>query len=131
METVIKVICGALIAVILGLALRQQGKDMALLLSIAVCCMVAAVGISYLTPVVDFIQELSSNSGTDPQFLRILLKSVGIGIVAELSGLICTDAGNAALAKTIQILATAVILWLSLPLMQALLELVRKIMEEA
>lgn len=131
METVIKVICGALIAVILGLALRQQGKDMALLLSIAVCCMVAAVGISYLTPVVDFIQELSSNSGTDPQFLRILLKSVGIGIVAELSGLICTDAGNTALAKTIQILATAVILWLSLPLMQALLELVRKIMEEA
>jgi hypothetical protein len=49
--------------------------------------------------------------------------------VAEIAGLICTDAGNAALAKTIQILATAVILWLTLPLMQALLDLVRKIME--
>lgn len=131
MDGVLKVIFGALIAVILGLALRQQGKDMALLLSIAVCCMVVVAGFSYLTPVVDFIRQLHSNSGTDPEFLRILLKSVGIGIVAEIAGLICADAGNAALAKTIQILATAVILWLALPLMNALLELVRKMMEEA
>lgn len=130
MDTVLKAILGALIAVILGLALRQQGKDTALLISIAVCCMVIAVGISYLTPVVDFVRNLQENTGTDPDFLRILLKSVGIGLVAEVAGLICTDAGNAALAKTIQILATAVILWLALPLMSALLELVRKMMEE-
>lgn len=130
MDTVLKVIFGALIAVILGLMLRQQGKDMALLLSAAVCCMVIAAGISYLSPVVDFVQQLQKSTGTDPEFLRILLKSVGIGLIAELSALICKDAGNAALAKTIQILATAVILWLSLPLMQALLELVQKMLEE-
>lgn len=130
MDTVLKVIFGALIAVILGLMLRQQGKDIALLLSTAVCCMVIAVGISYLTPVVDFLRELQANTGMDPAFIRIILKSVGIGLVAEIAGLICTDAGNAALAKTIQILATAVILWLALPLMRALLELVRKMMEE-
>ena len=129
MDAVLKVIFGALIAVILGLMLRQQGKDIALLLSTAVCCMVIAVGINYLTPVVTFVQELHASTGTDPEYLRILLKSVGIGLVAEIAGLICTDAGNAALAKTIQILATAVILWLTLPLMQALLDLVRKIME--
>ena len=114
MDTVLKVIFGALIAVILGLMLRQQGKDIALLLSTAVCCMVIAVGISYLTPVVDFLRELQANTGMDPAFIRIILKSVGIGLVAEIAGLICTDAGNAALAKTIQILATAVILWLAL-----------------
>jgi stage III sporulation protein AD len=130
MDTVLKVIFGALIAVILGLMLRQQGKDIALLLSTAVCCMVIAVGISYLTPVVDFVRELQANTGMDPAFIRIILKSVGIGLVAEIAGLICADAGNAALAKTIQILATAVILWLALPLMRALLELVRKMMEE-
>ena len=130
MDAVLKVIFGALITVILGLMLRQQGKDVALLLSIAVCCMVIAAGISYLSPVLDFIRQLQENTGIDPQFVRILLKSVGIGLVAEIAGLICTDAGNAALGKTIQILATAVILWLALPLMGALLELVRKIMEE-
>ena len=130
MDAVLKVICGALIAVILGLTLRQQGKDIALLLGVAVCCMVVSVGISYLTPVVDFVKQLQESSGTDPEFLRILLKSVGIALVGEIAGLICADAGNSALAKTIQILTTSVILWLSLPLMRALLELVRKMMEE-
>ena len=130
MDTVFKVILGALIAVVLGLMVKQQGKDIALLLSIAVCCMVIAVGISYLTPVIEFIEQIQESTGTDPEFLRILLKSVGIGLIAEIAGLICKDAGNAALAKTIQILATAVILWLALPLMTALLELVRKMMED-
>ena len=129
MDAVLKVIIGTLIAVILGLMLRQQGKDIALLLSTAVCCMVIAVGVGYLTPVVDFVRQLHTSTGTEPEFLRILLKSVGVGLIAEIAGLICTDAGNAAMAKTIQILATAVILWLSLPLMQTLLELVQKIME--
>ena len=130
MDTALKVILGALITVILGLTLRQQGKDIALLLSVAVCCMVIAVGVGYLTPVLDFVHQLQESTGTDPEFLRILLKSVGIGLVAELAALICKDAGNAALSKTIQILATAVILWLALPLMQSLLELVQKMLEE-
>ena len=130
MDTVVKVVCGALIAVILGLTLRQQGKDVALLLSIAVCCMVIVAGVTYLTPVVDFVRQLHDSTGTDPEHLRILLKAVGLGLIAEIAGLICSDAGNAALAKSIQILATSVILWLALPLMNALLELVRKMLEE-
>lgn len=130
MDAVLKVVGGALIAVILGLTLRQQGKDVALLLSAAVCCMVVAVGVAYLTPVVDFVRQLQENTGTDPEFLRILLKSVGIGILGEIAGLICADAGNAALGKTVQILTASVILWLSLPLMSTLLELVQKMMEE-
>lgn len=130
MDSVLKVIFGALVALILGLTLRQQGKDMALLLSIAAGCMVTVAAISFLIPVVDFIQQLQSNISTDSEFIRILLKSVGIGLVAEIAGLICTDAGNAALAKTIQVLSAAVILWLSLPLMRALLELVRTMLEE-
>ena len=131
MEAVLKVICGALIAVILGLAIQQQRKDIALLLSTAVTCMVVIVGISYLNPVVEFIRQIHGNTETDPEFLRILLKSVGIGLVAEIAGLICSDAGNKAQAKAIQIFATMVILWLSLPLMTSLLDLVRKIMEAA
>lgn len=130
MDAVLKVVGGALIAVILGLTLRQQGKDIALLLSAAVCCMVVAVGVAYLTPVVDFVRQLQENTGTDPEFLRILLKSVGIGLLGEIAGLICADAGNAALGKTVQILTASVILWLSLPLMSTLLELVRKMMED-
>lgn len=130
MSDALKVLAGVLIAVILGLTLRQQGKDMALLLSILACCMVLVVCVVYIEPVIDFIETLQSISGAQNEIFQILLKSVGIGLIGEIAALVCSDSGNAALAKAIQILTSAVVLWLSLPLMQALLDLVKQMLEE-
>lgn len=130
MSDALKVLAGVLIAVILGLTLRQQGKDMALLLSILACCMVLVVCMVYIEPVIDFIETLQSISGAQNEIFQVLLKSVGIGLIGEIASLVCSDSGNAALAKAIQILTSAVVLWLSLPLMQALLELVKQMLEE-
>ena len=62
--------------------------------------------------------------------LGILLKAVGIGLVSEIAGLVCTDAGNGSLGKTLQLLGSAVILYLSLPIFTAMLELIREILRE-
>lgn len=62
--------------------------------------------------------------------LGILLKAVGIGLVSEIAGLVCTDAGNGSLGKTLQMLGSAVILYLSLPIFTAMLELIREILRE-
>ena len=130
MSTYLQVIAGALIAVILCLSLSRQSKDISLLLGIAVCCMVMIAAIAYLKPVLDFVEKLQAIGNLDGDVLKILLRSVGIGLLAELSALICTDSGNSALAKTIHILACGVILWLSLPLMTALIDLIQKILGE-
>lgn len=119
-----------LLAVILGLALGKQGKETGLLLTLAVCCMVACVAIAYLEPVIDFVRELRDIGQLDDEMLQILLKAVGIGLIGEISSLICTDAGNAALGKALQLLTAAAILWLSLPLLTGLLELVQEILGE-
>ena len=42
----------------------------------------------------------------------------------------CTDAGNGALGKALQLLTGAVILWLSIPLIQALIELLSEMLGE-
>ena len=130
MSDALKVLAGVLIAVILGLTLRQQGKDMALLLSILACCMVLVVCMVYIEPVIDFIETLQSISGAQNEIFQVLLKSVGIGLIGVIASLVCSDSGNAALAKAIQILTSAVVLGLSLPLMQALLDLVKQMLEE-
>ncbi len=125
-----QVLGGVLIAVVLALVLHQQGKDMALILSIAMCCMVLIAAMAYLKPVIAFIRELQSIGRLDSDMVRIMLKAVGIGLTAEIASLICTDAGNGALGKTVQILASAVILWLGLPLMQALMDMIQQMMGE-
>ncbi len=128
MEKFLQVLAGVLLTVILGLALGRQSKDMSVVLVLAVCCMVLAAGFSYLEPVIDFIQQLESLGNLDPGMLQIMLKAVGIGLAAQIAGLICSDSGNAALGKAIQIMASAVVLWLSLPLMRALVEMLQKIL---
>lgn len=117
-----------LIAVIMGAALQKQGKDITLLLGIAACSMVLIVAMQYLSPVIALIQSLQSLCGMDSQILKILLKAVGVGLIAEIACLICNDSGNAAMGKGIQILATAAVLWLSIPLITELMEILQKIM---
>ena len=119
-----------LLAVVLGLALGKQGKEASLLLTLAVCCMVSCLAMTYLNPVVDFIQRLQEVAQLDGGMLEILLKAVGIGMIGEISSLICADSGNAALGKALQLLSAAVILWLSIPLLSQLLELLQDILGE-
>ena len=119
-----------LLAVVLGLALGKQGKEVSLLLTLGVCCMVGCLAMHYITPVVDFIRKLQDVGKLDGGMLEILLKAVGIGLIGEIASLICLDSGNAALGKSLQLLSAAVILWLSIPLMTRLLELLQDILGE-
>ena len=121
---------GTLIAAVLGLTLAKQGKDVALLLSVLAGCMVLTAAMTYLAPVMDFFRRLQQAAQLDEALLGVLLKAVGISLVAQIAGLVCSDAGNAALGKALQILAAAAVLWISLPLLQELLGLIEKILGE-
>ena len=72
--------------------------------------------------------RLRSLGNLDHQMVDIMLKIVGIGFLGELSVTVCNDSGNSAIGKTLQVLASAVIVYLALPLFTALLELVERIM---
>ena len=117
-----------LLSVILILSIRGQGKDMGLLISLFVCSSVGCIAIGYLQPVIRFLQQLQSLASLDEEMLSILLKVVGTALIGEIAAVVCSDAGNAAMGKTLQILTVAVILWLSLPMLSALLELLEKIL---
>lgn len=130
MDLFLKAVAAALITAVIGLVLARQGKDMFLLLTLAACAMIGAVAFTYLKSVISFLQRLTEMTKLNTDLLAVILKTVGIGLVGELAGLICSDAGNAALAKSIQILTTAVILWLSIPLFESLLDLVQAILGE-
>jgi stage III sporulation protein AD len=128
MDTFLQVTAGVLLTVVLGLMVDKQSKDMASVLTLAVLCMVLAAIGSFLQPVLDFIRKLQQEGKLDPEMLRIVFKSVGVGVVGEIAATICADSGNSALGKGIQMLSVAVILWLSLPLMESLLDMVTSIL---
>jgi stage III sporulation protein AD len=91
--------------------------------------MVGVIAFSYLQPVVSFLQTLQEKTGIDNAFFQILIKAVGIALLGETASLICSDAGNSSLGKILQFLSSAVILWLSLPLLEKLLDLVDGVLD--
>lgn len=126
MDTFWQVLAGVLMAVVLGITLSKQSKDMTVLLALAVCAMVVLVAAAYLEPVIDFVRSLQSVGQLDSDMVSIMLKAVGISLVSEIACMICADAGFGSLGKAIKILATAAVLWLALPMMQSLLSMLQK-----
>ena len=121
--------CGMILLAVI-LILLQSSREMGTVLSLGACAMALIIAVSYLSPVLDFIGTLESLGGLDGDLMEILLKSAGIGILTEIAALVCKDGGNASLGKAVQLLGTAVILWLSLPLFTALTELMGSILGE-
>lgn len=130
MELFLQACAGVLVAVLMILTLGNHGREMGSLLGLAVCCVVALIGLNYLQPVMDFLGTLEALGGLNSDLVEILLKAVGIGLISEIACLVCTDSGNASLGKAVQLLGSAVILWLSLPLFSTFVELLQNILGE-
>ncbi len=128
MDVFIRVSAGVLITLILCIVLSKQGKDFSFLLTVCVCCIVAVAALDFISPVIDFFHKLQSIGNLDSQMISIIFRAVGISLLSEITCLICVDAGNAALGKTLQVLATSVVLWMSVPLFTSLIELVEDIL---
>lgn len=130
MEPFLQTSALVLIAVVLSLALGKTGKETGMMLTMAVCAMVIMLGLSYLRPVLDFLRKLETLGNLNGDLIGILFKVVGISVISEIVDMVCTDSGNASLGKTLHTVAVAVILWLSIPLYDALLDLVQRILGE-
>lgn len=128
MDTFLKACAAVMIALVLCLMLNKNAKDISLLLSIVVCTMLALTVASFLEPVLDLFETLEQLGELNGDMIRIIVKSVGIGMIGEIASDICIDAGLSAPGKTLRVLAATVILWLSIPLFQTLLELIQEIL---
>ena len=130
MDIYLKVTAGILITVILSLVLSKHGADVSLLLTICVCSMVILAASAYIKPILDFADRLAQVGQLNIEMLDVLRKVVGIGLVSQIAGFICTDAGNQTLGKALQIITIVVILCVSVPLFQEILSLIEAVLGE-
>ena len=118
----------AIMGLILTLVVGRQSKDLSLLLSLAVCVLLCLGAMEFLEPVTEFLAELRKLGELDSEAVSILLKCAGIGMLSELAGLLCADAGEGAMGKALQLCSNAAILWLSLPLLRQVLTMIGEVL---
>lgn len=81
--------------------------------------------LSRLAAVLDIMEEIAGYIDLAPTYTGMLIKMLGITYVAEFSSAICRDAGYQTVAQQIEIFGKIVVLVLGLPVILALLEMIR------
>ena len=128
MDAFLQAAACVMVAVILWIVLSKHGKEYALLLSLGACTLILLMMLRFMEPIVELLGQLQALGDIQPEWLNVMLKAVGIGLITEMGSLICSDTGNAALGKTLHILGTAAVLWLSIPLINSVIGLLQKIL---
>ena len=128
MELYLQSVALILISAVLGLLLKGYHPSFMPILSLTAGCLVLAGLVRYLQPVAALLRQIRDLADISSPMLSALLKAVGISLIAQLTELICRDAGQNALGKVISMLSNAAILWVSLPLIEALLELMQEVL---
>ena len=98
------------------------------LLTIAACVLMTIAVIRLVEPVISFCGKLQTLSGLDDELLTPLIKSVGIGIVTQLCAAFCTDAGENAVARLIELCGGILAIYVALPLLGAVIDMIRTMM---
>ena len=80
------------------------------------------LGISKLKIIIDLLKNLSTKIDLNLNFFSILLKITGIAYLSEFACNICKDAGETAIASTVELVGRILIISLSSPIISTLLE---------
>lgn len=129
---IIKLFGGAVIAVALLLILRRESPDIALVAKTCAGVILAAACIASMSPIIEYADEIGESLGADGELgsaVEVLLKALGVSILAHITAGICRDAGEGSIAYYVELGAKIEILILSMPLLRELLSLAATLLE--
>ena len=123
MSIYLKVAACVMAALMVWLCVNRYNKDISAAISLAVCAMILLSAMTFINPVVRFVEKLQITGNLDSDLLTVVLKAVGIAIIGEMCMLVCKDAGNESMGKALQLLSASTALWISIPVFEKLLTL--------
>lgn len=125
---IVKIIGVGLISLIIIIILKQYKPDFAIYVSILAGAIILMLVMDKLSNIVTLLSNIQNKANINNQFLVILLKITGISFLTEYASSICNDAGESSIATKIDLGGKILIIAISIPIIQALLELIIKIM---
>lgn len=125
---IIKIIGIAFIAVIVIVILKQYRPEFAIYASIIAGVLILSLASGTLSGIINMIKSISSKTNINSEFLVILIKITGIAILTEFAVSICKDSGESAIASKVDIGGKIIIISMSIPIINALIDTVVKIL---
>ncbi len=125
---VLQIIGIGLVAVLLLLVVREYRPEFASLLSIAVGVLILLLLIDKIDLLIDVMVDLGSKADINQHYITTILKILGIAYIAEFAAQISRDAKEGAIAQKIEMAGKIIILILAVPLIEALVDLILRML---
>ncbi|SFP96413.1 stage III sporulation protein AD [Oscillibacter sp. PC13] len=129
MEQIIQVTGICVVGALLALVVKRGSSETALLLTLAAAVTVLLFLAGAMEDLVAFLEELGEQSGVSMDLFIPLYKTVGIALVVKVGSSLCRDAGESALGSVVETAGAVCALLVALPLMRAVLSLLRELMQ--
>lgn len=111
-----------IVTALLALTLRGQRPEFAMLLSLGCGIFVLLALMGQMKEIMTGLEKIMSGLSEQSDLTAIILKALGICIVAELGSQCCRDAGEAAIAAKVELVAKAALVLISMPVFTSLME---------
>ncbi|MBE3592529.1 MAG: stage III sporulation protein AD [Thermoanaerobacter sp.] len=121
------VILGIVVLLILTV-LKETNPEMAIILSLVAGVIIFMMILPKLSAIVEVLNTLARKSGLDNIYFMTTLKIIAIAYITEFGVQLCLDANEKNLASKIEIAGKIIIIFLSIPIIVALMETILSIM---
>lgn len=125
-------LCGvALICSMAAFFLRNIKKEYETPLTVAGCAMLLSAAFFMVSPIVEYVAELSEALPEAGEAFGIMMRAIGIAMITRVAADVCRDMGTPSVAAALELAARLEMIILSLPLISSILESVRSLFAEA
>ena len=121
---IVKIIGVGLTALIIIIMLKQFRPEFTIYVSLIAGTIILVMLADKLVGIIALINNITSKTAINSQFIKI----TGIAILTEFAVSVCKDSGESAIASKIDIGGKVLIVSISAPIIQALMETVLKIL---
>lgn len=111
-----------IVGVLFALQFKNQKTEVSMYIGLAVAIIIFHYVLSYLFAALEQFKTFQTYLGAGSEYLKILLKVVGITYICEFSSGICKDAGYSSVAMQIELLGKLSVLFAGLPILFALVQ---------
>lgn len=112
----------AVVGAVFSVILRRYRPEFAMFTAMATGLILLAYMLGALDKVFSMVDEMVRNTGVDRKYFVVLIKIIGVSYIAEISGEICRDAGEGAIAAKIEMVGKMFIMLLAMPIIKTFLE---------
>ncbi len=126
---VFSIIIFGIVCAVLCVVLKEYKPEYAVMVSIMGAVIIMLFIMRSVSPILDFFSRLNSMTSLDGEYMKILLKSLGITLITQIGSDLCKDIGQTSISSKIELSGKVAVLIISLPLFSSVLVLIEKIIE--